>query len=188
MKIKIRKTLKSIVNILTWIWLLVHGAFSAHAFTFSQDTEDKVYVIKNPWFFKLLNPISGDSLGFTLPFIGVAYINETAVKNAKTSIDGVIKHEAKHIEQYWELGIQHFQVDTWKLEGVAEYARGESTIPLCASALTESKEQQRYRDYHIVVKYLIENKGLGEGGIYRYQGYPLSEADDWVSTEVCGDA
>ncbi|WP_299583578.1 hypothetical protein [uncultured Microbulbifer sp.] len=185
---KIRKTLKLVVNIISWMWFLVHGAFSAHAFAFSQKTEDRVYVINSPLTYKLLNPISGGSLGFTLPFVGVAYVNGAAVKEADTSMAGVIEHEAKHIEQFWELGVQHFQIDEWKLEGVAEYARGGSTISLCASGLDESKARQRYRDYHVVVKYLIEADGLDENEIYRYQEYPLREATDWINTEICGKA
>ncbi|QFT53772.1 hypothetical protein [Microbulbifer sp. THAF38] len=184
----VKRIVRSLFNIITWAWFLIHGTFSAHAFVFSQNVRDRVYVIEAPLVYKVLNPVAGDSLGFTLPFVGVAYINKQAVQDADTPLPGVISHEAKHIEQFWQLGIHHFGIEKWKLEGMAEYVRGDSTISLCASGVEGLHDRIKYRDYHIAVKYLIEVEGLSEDQIYNYSDYPLGVASDWINAEICKKA
>lgn len=187
-KLNIWKPIKCIADIFLWLWLFIYTVFSLHAFAFSENVEDKVYVIDKTWQYLVLNPLGGDSLGFTPPFIGVAFVNKEAVDDAKTSLEGIIKHESKHIEQFWALGFKHFQTDEWKLEGVADYVRGEPTANLCEPIIDETKTRLKYRDFFILAKYLIESQGLSENQIYSFDEYPLDAATEWVLATECNQA
>jgi hypothetical protein len=165
--------------------LSIHFSFAAYAHTFSESYTDRVFVIEHDWQFSILYPISTTQLGFTPPFLGVAYVNKSAIDEAGVTIEEVIAHEAKHIEQFWELGFSHFGVETWKLEGVAEYVRGKPTADLCQPKEDESINRLNYRDYFIVVTYLIEKQGLTEEQIYETSEYPIETAKEWVLNNRC---
>ena len=125
------KKIFRIVDFLIIGILSIHFGFAAYAQIFSESYTDRVFVIEQPWQFRILYPIATTQLGFTPPFLGVAYVNKSAIDEVGVTIEEVSAHEAKHIQQFWELGFNHFGVETWKLEGVAEYVRGKPTADLC---------------------------------------------------------
>ena len=156
--------------------LSIHFGFAAYAQIFSESYTDRVFVIEQPWQFRILYPIATTQLGFTPPFLGVAYVNKSAIDEVGVTIEEVSAHEAKHIQQFWELGFNHFGVETWKLEGVAEYVRGKPTADLCQPKEDEIISRLNYRDYFIAVTYLIEKEGLSEKEIYETSQYPIEIA------------
>ena len=165
--------------------LSIHLGFAAYAQAFSESYMDRVFVIEHGWQFRILYPIATTQLGFTPPFLGVAYVSKSAIDAAGVTIEEVSAHEAKHIQQFWELGFNHFGVETWKLEGVAEYARGKPTADLCQPRENESVIRLNYRDYFIAVTYLIEKEGLSEKEIYEASEYPIETAKRWVLNNRC---
>ena len=165
--------------------LSIHFGFAAYAQIFSESYTDRVFVIEHNWQFKILYPIATTQLGFTPPFLGVAYVNKRAVDEAGVTVEEISAHEAKHIQQFWDLGFRHFGVETWKLEGVADYVRGKPTADLCQPKEDESINRLKYRDYFIAVTYLLEKEGLSEKEIYETNEYPIENATQWVLNNRC---
>lgn len=150
------------------------------------DYVERVLVIEEEWYFKVLNPMAGDVLGFSLPAFPVAYVSAPAVARAGADLEGVRIHEAKHLEQRDHMGIQNFlRTETWKLEGMAEYARGAPTVDVCNPDPKAKKVRLAYRQYFVVVSYLIDELGLSEDEVYLYPDYPLSDAEAWLATTRC---
>ncbi|MFT6906095.1 MAG: hypothetical protein ACJAS1_002759 [Oleiphilaceae bacterium] len=152
---------------------------------FSDTYVDRVFVIEHDWQFRILYPISTTPLGVTPPFLGVAYANKSAIDAAGVTVEEIAAHEAKHIQQFWELGLEYFGTETWKLEGVAEYVRGKPTADLCQPKEGEDTNRLNYRDYFIAVTYLIEKEGLTEKEIYETSQYPIELATSWVLNNQC---
>ena len=152
------------------------------------DYFERVLVIESELYFKTLNPIAGDVLGFSLPAFPVAYVNKHAVERAHTDLEGVRVHEAKHLEQRDRMGLQRFlRTDEWKLEGMAEYARGAPTLDVCAPDQNAKPARHAYREYFVTVSYLIDELGLTEEDVYQYPDYPLEEAEAWLRETRCGE-
>ena len=179
------KKIFRIVDFLIIGILSIHFGFAAYAQIFSESYTDRVFVIEQPWQFRILYPIATTQLGFTPPFLGVAYVNKSAIDEVGVTIEEVSAHEAKHIQQFWELGFNHFGVETWKLEGVAEYVRGKPTADLCQPKEDEIISRLNYRDYFIAVTYLIEKEGLSEKEIYETSQYPIEIAKKWFLKNRC---
>jgi hypothetical protein len=165
--------------------LSIHLSFATYALIFSNTYVDRVFVIEHDWQFRILYPISTTQLGVTPPFLGVAYANKSAIEAAGVTVEEIAAHEAKHIQQFWELGLEHFGTETWKLEGVAEYVRGKPTADLCQPKEGEDINRLNYRDYFIAVTYLIEKEGLTEKEIYETSQYPIELATSWVLNNRC---
>jgi len=184
-KLTFTKKIFRIVDFLIIGILSIHFGFAAYAQIFFESYTDRVFVIEQPWQFRILYPIATTQLGFTPPFLGVAYVNKSAIDEVGVTIEEVSAHEAKHIQQFWELGFNHFGVETWKLEGVAEYVRGKPTADLCQPKEDEIISRLNYRDYFIAVTYLIEKEGLSEKEIYETSQYPIETAKKWFLINKC---
>ena len=193
MKLTIKKweeltSTKKIIRIFDCIALgilSIHLGFSAYAYAFSDTYTDRVFVIEHDWLYRVLYPMSSTELAFTPPFIGVAYANKGAIDKAGVTVEEIAVHEAKHIQQFWELGFKHFGTETWKLEGVAEYVRGKPTADLCQPKEGEDINRLNYRDYFMAVTYLIEKEGLSEKEVYETSQYPIETATNWVLNNRC---
>ena len=163
-----------------------HGAYAWQAHAAADNWADRVFIIERDWHFKLLYPLGGGAIGFSLPPLSVAYVNAEAVAHLGTDLQGVRRHEAKHLEQADALGLlQYYRLDEWKREGIAEYARGGPTVDLCAPSPDANPNRLAYRAYYVAVRYLIEVKGLTESEIYAFDQYPLEDAELWLTEEVC---
>lgn len=183
--------MKGFSYLLLWGFLGILGLHGYNTYETREHEGDylkRVLVIDQAWYFKVLNPLAGDVLGFTLPAFPVAYVSRPAVERAHVDIEGVRVHEAKHLEQRDHLGIKTFlQTESWKLEGMAEYARGATTLDLCHPDPDAKPVRQKYRDYFITVSWLIEEKGLSEDEVYQYPNYPLFQATTWMMETRCGE-
>ena len=168
-----------------------HAAFAWKAHGASEHWEERIFVIDEAWQFRFLYPLGGQAIGFTLPPLSVGYVNRAAIEVLGTDIEGVRRHEAKHLEQADQLGLaRYYGLETWKREGIAEYIRGGPTISVCAPSVDENPNRLAYRSYYVVVKYLIEELGLSEEDIYALDGakldsYPLEAAEEWLNETEC---
>lgn len=183
---KINKLLNATALIIVLIWSPVYGYYSVKAAAINKQGLQRVFVIENNFHYKFINPFIGDALGFSPFALTIAFVSKENIENSEVELEGVIRHEAKHIEQKQTLGFfEYLFMDEWKIEGIAEYARGSSTIPLCDFDSTDLSIRKNYREYHLVAKYLIEHIGLSESDIYSFEQYPIQEASDWVLLEIC---
>ena len=183
--------IRTISRLLMVFFLGIMGLHVFHTWETREDAGDyveRVLVIQSEWYFKALNPIAGDVLGFSLPAFPVAYVSGPAVERAGADIQGVRVHEAKHLEQRDEMGIQIFlRTAEWKLEGMAEYARGAPTVDVCNPDPNARKVRLAYREFFVVVSYLIEGQGLTEDEVYLYPDFPLAEAEAWLEATRCAE-
>ncbi|TLU61991.1 hypothetical protein FE810_13115 [Thalassotalea litorea] len=175
-----------IIDIVAIFYLVVLGSFVVRAEVTAKTNTERLFLINSPLLFKVLNPTSGNALGATLPFVNIGFLNRSKIDELNENIDNIRRHEAKHLEQFQTLGpIKAFQLENWKSEGIAEYARGSSTIDICATTPVGTEAQLDYREYHTVVKYLIESEKLTEEDIYALDSYPLKFAQKWVAEKHC---
>ena len=118
--------------------------------------------------------------------MSVAYVNREAIERLGTSIEGVRRHEGKHLEQVDYLGrLQYHRLEKWRREGMAEYVRGAPTISVYFPNPDEDANRLSYREFYVVTRYLIEQEGLTEADIYEYEEYPLKQAEKWLSKTHC---
>jgi len=118
------------------------------------------FIIERDWQFKLLHPLN-NRIGFALPFVSVAYVNREAIERLGTSIEGVRRHEGKHLEQVDYLGrLQYHRLEKWRREGMAEYVRGAPTISVYFPNPDEDANRLSYREFYVVTRYLIAQEGL----------------------------
>ncbi len=184
----IAKLANRLLNVALILLIATHGLYAWRAHTTAETWEDRVFVIERSWQFYLLNPMIGSGIGFALPYLSVAYINQEAIERLGTDVEGVRRHEAKHLEQESKLGLLSFwQLDEWKREGMAEYVRGKPTIRLCSPDPDENPNRLAYREFYVVTRYLIEEKGLTETEIYAFEEYPLKEAEEWLQNMHCNE-
>ena len=182
---KVKKAIR-VMDMLAIVYMLVLFSFTVRAEVTATSNSERLFIINSPVLFKVLNPFSGEALATALPFMNIGFLNATKIDEVNESIENIKNHEVKHLEQYQILGpIKVFQLADWKVEGIAEYARGKSTVDICATAPLGTKEQLEYRKYHIVAKYLIESEELTETEIYGLDTYPLEIAEKWVREQHC---
>ncbi|WP_371189262.1 hypothetical protein [Thalassotalea maritima] len=175
-----------ILDIVAIVYLLVLGSFVVRAEVTTKTDTERLFLINSPLLFKVLNPSSPNALGAALPVVNIGFLNVSKINDMNQDIELIKKHEAKHLEQYQSLGmVKAFQLDNWKLEGIAEYARGSSTIDICSTEPVGTKAQLDYREYHTVVKYLIESEKLTEKEIYELDSYPVELANKWIQGQYC---
>ena len=180
------KRLGRIVDLVLLSIIFIHCSFIWQADSKGTDWKNRVFIIDSPLFYKMLNPLAGEALGFALPIGGVAYLNRTRIDEQGVNIDDIITHEAKHLDQSDKLGfLGYLFLDKWKSEGIAEYERGNPTISLCDPQAQGSSEEKMYKEYYIVTLYLIEKLGLSEDSVYSYENYPLKNANDWLLNDYC---
>lgn len=185
------ESLNRLVNriglIILGVLIMLHGAFVWRAYTTAETWEDRTFAIEHEWHYRLLNPLMGEALGFSVPTLGVAYVNQAGAERAGADVDGLRRHEAKHLAQVGQLGLRsYYQLAEWKREGVAEVVRGQPTANLCTPDPNETQNRLAYREYYVVTRYLMEVKGLKESDIYAYEAdYPLDVAEAWLKDTVC---
>lgn len=183
---RVIRTISRIALLIALSIVSVHGYNAWQASENAETVEDRIYVLEQEWMYKALNPMSGPALGYSLPIFTIAYINLPAVERAGADLDGVKRHEGKHLQQRIDLGLVEFiKMDKWKLEGIAEYERGAPTIDICDPDPGSHHLRLAYREYYVVVRYLIEENGFDEEDIYALEDYPLEEAEAWLSQTVC---
>jgi hypothetical protein len=176
---------RRIVDVAVIIFIATHGIYACYAHATADTWEERVFIIERDWQFKLLNPLN-DGIGFALPFVSVAYVSREAIDRLGTSIEGVRRHEGKHLQQVDHLGwLQYHRLDEWKREGMAEYVRGAPTISVCSPNPDEDANRLSYREFYVVTRYLIEQEGLTETELYEYEEYPLVQAEKWLSKMHC---
>ncbi len=113
-------------------------------------------------------------------------MSKQAIVNTEADVIDIITHEAKYLQQVHDLGlINYLQQDDWKIEGIAEYARGKPTLKICGTNEKATENRLKYRENFVVTIYLIKEKGLTEKEIYNFSGYPAEEAERWIQKDEC---
>ena len=165
---------------------VTHVVYASYAHATSENWEDHIFVVDSDLHFKALNPLAGNALGYTIPFLSVGYVNREATERLEVDWEDIQRHEAKHVEQIKQFGLlKYYQLETWKREGLAEYVRGEPTLDICNPPEESNPNRLAYREYYIVTRYLIDEKGLSEDEVYAIDTYPIEVAESWVQSTLC---
>ena len=126
--------------------------------------------------------VKGNSLGSTIPVIGLSRINKSDIDGDMVfrdseppnsrSLSGVIAHETMHNQLREYLGLNRYmRLPTWKDEGYCEYVAGETTLSFDEGlrrwkADPNDSTGYDYFKYHQMVKFLIENEGIAVDALF----------------------
>jgi hypothetical protein len=137
----------------------------------------RIYLTGSHAMYNFLSHKAYNSFANSVPFIDNIFINQADVgadrvfirreySNSR-SLSGIIAHETIHLFIRKRYGtIRAITMPAWKVEGYCEYIAGDSTIPL-EEGMRRWRENPtndtgyRYTKYHAMVKYLLEQEGLG---------------------------